>query len=323
MNNPSTLYFRYLAHNKQYLIQEVEQLFPNWQLERDFDHIVTFTVPREYSLEEICELPLSFALGKGKFISEGDEKSIDLSQVLKDWETENIHHWDTSGVKLKMGDRKTRGHVIDCFHLGQGRVLVGARFQVRGDFAPYAGTSPIPGNEQAPSYDYQCLAESFKRFRPLVAHDEVFLDVNGANEPGRAYFLLEKGFRVIGVGHDKLPELVTSNEDYLHLYEDFLNLSHKKFRGFPPIDWGVAKLGVHDTNILEHLLDLLLENDESKGLMLTFSIKGIDDLNAIKDIVRLIKETSFSHVRTGQVPSHQEEFSLVATRHVGTSIIRT
>ena len=314
-----------IKKNKKLLEEELHLLYPNWKKVIDHELIVIYEVPREYSLEEICELKISFSLGQGHYVGTTNKHGYEetIKGVKELWQCDNVHEWDLITDEQKMGDRKARGVVLDTFKVSEDQFYVGARFQVRGDFAPFAGASPIPMNNHAPTYHYLTLAESFKHFRPLVAHDEIFLDIHGVEQAGRAYYLLEKGFRVVSVDKRDTPTAITRDfkEDYLHLQQDFMEMTAKNFRGLPPLDWAVCRLGSGDQHLLEHLLTIMDDNDESKGLMLTFYLESPKELITIRKMIEMIKETSFSHLKTGQVPSHKSEFSIIATRLIGTGVI--
>lgn len=314
MDTSSKIFIQILNHNKSLLDEEIKTSYPTWKKVQELKDLIIFETSRVYSIEEIGDLPISFALGKGKYLGafSENELSTSLSEIKQVFATENIHQWDLSGNDIKMGDRKRKGPVIDLFKYGQ-ETHVGVRFQVRGDFAPYNGTSPIPINEKISSCEYQCLAESFKHFRPLVAHDEVFLDIEG-HEGGRTYFLLEKGFRVIGLDKLSVNKIVTSTfkEDYLHIEKDFSEIKAGSFTALPPIEWIVAKVDVSDVYKINKIIKLLEGHDDSRGMMLT--LKVTKDQTDINQTIDLIRNSSFSVIRTGQLPSHKKEFSVLATR---------
>jgi hypothetical protein len=309
---------------KELLEEELRLMFPMWKKTHDFKTIVIFETTREYMLEEVSELAISFTLGKGIFLGESNSHAFEdtLDKVKELNGTTNVHQWDLSGGDHIMGDRKARAVVIDAFKLSDDHYLLAARFQVRGDFAPFSGTTPIPVNRQAPTYHYQCMAEAFKRFRPLVAHDEVFLDIAGSKEGGRAYYLLEKGFRVIGVDHEK-PAVELERDfkaDYLHLDEDVMQMKAKDFTGLPPADWVVGYLKASARDSLDHLIDLLDDNDEACGLMLTITFNEAEDVKFLRQMIEQLKESNFSQVKTGLVPSYKKECFLMGTKDVGTAI---
>jgi hypothetical protein len=309
----SKIYIQILVHNKALLEKEITELFPSWNKISENHSLIIYETGRAYSIEEIGDLPISFSIGRGKYIDKVSQDLFDskLEEARQIFSTSNIHRWDLVGDDIQMGDRKARGAVIDCFK-DNNDTHIGIRFQVRGDFAPFIGESPIPLNHNAPSYEYQCLAESFKHFRPLVAHDEIFLDIDG-HEGGRAYYLLEKGFRVIGL--DKIPVHKSINdtftEDYLQIDNDFSEINGKSFKAVPPIDWVVTKINTTEIKKLKKIIKLLESHFESRGMMITVSVSDSSDIIQILDLIR---SSSFSVVRTGQLPSHKKEFSIIATR---------
>lgn len=272
-----------------------------------------FETSRDYSIEEIGELNLSFSLGAGKYIGlyQSGEELADLEALKTQHQSDIVHHWDLDGDDIQMGDRKKRGAVIDLFKEGNQRHL-GVRFQVRGDFAPYKGAGPIPQSDKIDHYEYLVMAESFKHFRPLVAQDEIFLDING-HEGGRSFFLLEKGFRVIGLDPQEVSESIRKHfdDDYLHLPEEFDLIDIAAFRGLPPIDWVVTKIKDNDYKRLYKIMKLLDKHYESKGMMLTVEVS---EVNNLFEFLKIIEDDGFKSIRTGQVPSHKNEVAIMAVR---------
>lgn len=313
MNSPSRIYIQVLKHNQPFLENEVKALYPNWNLQSSGHCFLVYETSRDYSIEEIGDLGLSFSLGAGKYIGlyqEGDEAAY-VESLKSQYECEIIHRWDLDGDDIEMGDRKKRGAVIDLFKEGSQRHL-GVRFQVRGDFAPYKGNGPLPQSDKIDHYEYLVMAESFKHFRPLVAQDEIFLDING-HEGGRSFFLLEKGFRVIGLDPQEVSDSIKKyfDDDYLHLAEEFDFIDIAAFPGLPPIDWVVTKIKDNDYKRLHKIMKLLDKHYESKGMMLTVEVSQV---NQLFDFLKMIEDGGYKSIKTGQVPSHKNEVAVIAVR---------
>jgi len=307
------VYIHVLVHNQALLQEEVSLKFPNWEEVSSGHGLLIFKTLREYSLEELSECELTFALGFGRSLLTSYATDLDshLKKYLDQFKTSITHYWDLCGDDITMGDRKTRGPVLDVFKEND-QYHIGVRFQLRGDFAPFKGSGPLPKSTKVDDDQYQVLAESFKHFRPLVAHDEIFLNIKGS-AGGRACYLLEKGFRVIGLGLDDIVPQVKQHldEDYLHIFKDLSEINASTFVGLPPIDWIVAQVRDDETSSLRKMIKILDKHFESRGLLLTIEVTSLK--NAM-NFIELIKAEDFETLRTGQLPSHKREFSLLAVK---------
>lgn len=316
MRKEPEAYFITLIHTMGYLKEELAQFYSHWHFKSGAHGFVTYTLDRDHSPESFRELPTIFALCKGRLLMRGSlgELEAKLPEIEKEWNAITVHRWDLMSEEGKMGDRKNRGHVIDFIRVGQEEFAIGVRFQIRGDFAPYNGVSPIPMEERAPSKAYQKLGEAFKHFRPLVAHDDVFLDI-GCAPGGSSYYLLKKGYRVIGV--DPMPVDSALREDFegfFQLSQTYAELKGKHLKGFPPINWIVFDVDTHPIEALESLLKLVKKLDECHGIIMTIKMERGFDLRALEDLDRLAYNYDFTEVRKGLLPSHEKEFCLVLNK---------
>jgi 23S rRNA C2498 (ribose-2'-O)-methylase RlmM len=317
MKREPELYLISLIHTLGFLKEEVQTYYPNWNFNQGARGFVTYRLDREYELQEIYEKTITFSLVKGILIEKGDKSYIEslIPETQKKYNTHTIHRWDLVEETGEMGDRKTRGPVIDVIRIDSESYALGVRQQVRGDFAPYTGLSPIPREERAPSLAYHKIGEAFKRFRPLVGYEEVFLDI-GCSPGGSAYFLLKSGFRVIGVDTAPLSEEVKEDfsEGFLFLNTDFNNLKTKHLRGLPPVNWIVFDVDTASKVALASLLKLMNKLDECVGLIMTVKLELGFDIHDIRELEEMAKENGYSEIRKSILPSHDKEFCLFITK---------
>lgn len=317
MKREPEIYIITPIHALGLLKEEMQYFYPSWNFNSGVGGFVSYRTDKDYELEVIHGLQVTFALCKGRLISKGDKVSIEnmVEEVKADYEAHSIHYWDLVEETGKMGDRKTRGNVIDIIRFENETYSIGVRFQARGDFAPYSGTSPIPLPENAPSKAYLKIGEAFKHFRPLVGHDEVFLDV-GCSPGGSSYYLLNKGFRVIGVDPNPMDKKIYNDfpEGFLQLNQPFSKLKPKSLKGFPPINWILFDVDTSPLDVLPKILKLMNKLEECVGLIMMVKCDNGFSPARMSELEEIIKEYGFSEYRKSILPSLEKEFCLVVTR---------
>lgn len=299
------------------LKEEIAQNYPAWNFNKGAHGFVTYRLEREYGLEELHEEPVAFCLVKGVSLERGTRSFIEghIESVKKDYQTEVVHQWDLVEETGVMGDRKVRGPVIDMIRVGDDEYVLGVRFQVRGDFAPFNGSTPIPPEDRTPSDAYYKLGEAFKRFRPHVAHEEVFLDI-GCAPGGSTYYLLKKGFRVIGVDPKSVSPKVTEDfpEGFLPINSSFFDLRPKHLKGLPPVNWVTFDVDTPSVSAMESLLKFVDKLEECMGIIFTVKLDQDFSLAHLKDLQTLAEDHGFLDIRQSILPSHDRELCLFLTK---------
>lgn len=317
MKREPELYLITPIHTLGLLKEEMQYYYPNWNFHEGVGGFVTFRLDKEYSLEDLYEFQVTFALCKGLFLLKGSLQEIEsaLEKYQSEYETHTVHRWDLVEETGNMGDRKTRGNVLDIIRYERDLYVLGVRLQVRGDFAPYNGTSPIPIPERSPTKVYQKVGEAFKHFRPLVGHEEVFLDI-GCSPGGSSYYLLKKGYRVIGVDPTPLDPVVTQDfpEGFLQLNQPFSKLKAKNLKGFPPVNWILFDVDMRPMKALPQLLKLMNKLDECKGLIMMVKCDQNFSPSHMGELETLVKDAGFTQIRKSILPSLEKEFCLLISR---------
>ncbi|MBC99492.1 MAG: hypothetical protein CME63_17240 [Halobacteriovoraceae bacterium] len=312
-----SLYFITLQHCNSLLKEEIQARYPSWKFNFGHHNFLCYETDRTRDFEEIHDLPLILKIGAGKLLYAGDEAGLEeaVEKARLDYDIVSTHFWDLVEEEGKMGDRKVRGLVLDIIHYNDQQFSLGLRLQVRGDFAPYKGSSPIPCPDIKMKHGYQKMGEAFKHFRPHVGHEEVFLDI-GCAPGGAAYYLLEHGYRVIGVDINDVDNELrdTFKEGFLHLKQPADEINVKHLKGLPPIDWVVSDLDLSWGDVVPFLSKLISKLDDCLGLF--FHIR-MDDHFSFSDLEKIeneIKDAGYSEMRFGLLPSHSKEFCLFAKK---------
>lgn len=317
MKREPEIYIISPIHALGLLKEEMQYFYPNWNFNSGVGGFVSYRTDRDYELEEIHSTQVTFSLCKGRLLKKGDKDTIDsmIESAKEEYEAHSVHYWDLVEETGKMGDRKTRGIVLDVVRFEQESYAIGVRFQVRGDFAPYTGTSPIPLAENAPSDAYLKIGEAFKHFRPLVGHDEVFLDV-GCSPGGSSYYLLKKGFRVIGVDPNPINKVVFQDfpEGFLQLNQQFSKLKVKSLKGFPPINWILFDVDVSPLDVLPKIFKLMHKLEECDGLIMMVKCDEGFSPARMGELEEIIKEFGYTEFRKSILPSLEKEFCLIVTK---------
>ncbi len=311
------IYLIGLIHNIGLLKEEMAIHFPNWRFNYGVHGFVTFRSEVEYKLPDLREMNITFSLVKGVSLFRGTWAELDQRRehFEKKHSPVSTHYWNLLEEKGEMGDRKVRGTVFDIIRIANDDYILGVRMQVRGDFAPYSGSSPIPMPEEAPSRAYQKLGEVFKHFRPLVAHEEVFLDI-GCSPGGSTFYLMEKGFRVVGVDPIPVDPIITEKfpEGFLQLGQSFVELKKKHLLGLPPVGWIVLDVELPIFNTLPRLLKLVSKLDSVIGLIVTVKMNLEMSVDKVEEVDELLRNANFTDIKKGQLPSHNREYCIIAKK---------
>lgn len=317
MKREPEIYLISLIHLVGTLKEEIADNFPAWNFSKGANGFVTYRLDRDYPLEELYDFPITFTLVKGLVLDRGELGYIEsrLADAQKEFETEVVHRWDLVEESGVMGDRKARGPVIDIIRVGDEEYVLGVRQQVRGDFAPFEGSTPIPTHERAPSLAYYKVGEAFKRFRPLVGHEEVFLDI-GCAPGGSSYYLLNKGFRVIGVDPEPIKPEVNEDfpEGFLPLNTTYSNLKIKHLKGLPPVNWIILDVDMPPLEALEGVLKLADKLEECVGIIFMVKLDYDFSIQQVREIEELARDHEFVDIRKSILPSHDREFCLFLTK---------
>lgn len=317
-SNSTELYFITLQHCVGLLKEEIQYSFPSWHFKQGHHNFVTYETDGPRELDEIREIPLIFKIGVGRLLATGDKLEIEelAKKAYEEYEALTIHRWDLVEEDGEMGDRKAKGPVIDIVHYSEHEYALGLRHQVRGDFAPYKGESPIPCPEINSKHGYQKMGEAFKHFRPHVGHEEVFLDI-GCAPGGAAYYLLEHGYRVIGVDSHSVHSELTDrfNEGFLQLKQSVDEINVKHLKGLPPIDWVVTDIDQNLSDSFPFLVKLISKLDECRGIFVHIRM---DDSNnnftELENMEKTIRDAGYSLIRKSLLPAHGKEFCLFAKK---------
>jgi len=299
------------------LKEEIQYFYPKWRFHWGEGGFVLFRTEKDFDLKKLQKLPITFSLCRGKLLLTGKKSEVkkEVKSALKKYDAHCVHYWDLIDETGEMGDRKTRGNVIDLIRYGNDMYALGVRFQVRGDFAPFNGASPIPKAKNSPSKGYYKVAEAFKHFRPLVGHDEVFLDV-GCSPGGSSYFLLKKGYRVIGVDPKPLDKIVYKDfpEGVIQLNQPFSKLKAKSLKGLPPVSWILFDVDLPPLEALPKILKLMNKLEDCVGLIMMVKCGKTFSPSQFKELDKVILDYGPFELKKSVLPSLDKEFCLILSR---------
>lgn len=317
MNQKSEIYIFSLLHLLPHLKEEVRSHQPNWRYLEGHHSVSFYQADGDIDLKELHECRPALALLQGKVLGKGSKAEIE--ERVEAWKHEHnavtIHYWDTIDESGKMGDRKIKGPVLDIFHIEKDLYFAGLRIQIRGDFAPFKGSSPLPKEKKAPTIAYYKVGEAFKHFRPLISRDEVFLDI-GCAPGGSTYYLLKKGLRVIGVDSLEMDPIIATDfpDKFLMLNRDYKDLKPKHFKGLPPIHWLVFDVDDNGIEALESLLPLMENLKECMGIFMNVRVTKDFQIKDLDQMRKMGNEHGFPISRASVLPSLDKEVCLFLKR---------
>lgn len=162
--------------------------------------------------------------------------------------------------------------------------------------------------KDVPSRAYYKLAEVFESFDLVFDDFETVLEL-GSAPGGASVFLLDQGFKVIGVDPAEMDPEILRSKSFKHLKRAFETLDEKDFH--ENVDWIISDINLPPQVVLNQV-HRLLKFLNPRGIILTLKINEDKHLLQLDNFVLSFKKVGFKKVKLKYLPSHRKEITLIA-----------
>lgn len=164
----------------------------------------------------------------------------------------------------------------------------------------------------APSKGYLKLAEVVELYALNFQASDFWLDF-GSAPGGAGLYLLDRGAKVWGIDPAKVSPALAENQNYTHIFTPVQDLSQESLP--KDIHWVHADLNLRPTQAIKEVLRLCKKYHHSlKGVVFTVQLPNLDYIKELEDFEDQFYEWGFSDILSAQVPSHKQEYAIIARR---------
>lgn len=328
--NDQFIFFCVNVGNENLLKEEIKEFFPELTLSYSRKGFLTFKNKGvKFDLDTISQLQATFAtrsgicLGKAKpeelkttVITKLEE--IDLTQaecVIHNYSINTDYSFDAaSDFNTTVNEYSAEGKlVLNIIALGDKEVWFGLHRVSRGITRFPNAAVEIKTPESVPSVGYLKLAQVKELFALKFNSRDSWIDF-GCAPGGSTSYLLSTGSKVWGVDTADVAESISSNSKFKFIKSSVQDLSQEKLPE-EEIHWVHVDLNLNPNQAIKEVLRLCKKYNRSlKGIVFTVQVVKIDYIKKIEEFEDIFYDWGFSTMISRQVPSHKNEYVLIAQR---------
>jgi len=324
------LFFCTNIGNEKFLKEEIRVFYPDLSLSYSRKGFITFKNKGIlYDIETISQLEVTFATRVGICLGKANpaallelvEKSleewrIDLGKcIVHNFSINTNYCFEASKVFKRVVNEYSpiNKTVLDVMSLGDKEIWYGVhKVGKNTTYYPNSKTAIIVP-ELSPSRAYLKIAETVELFNVKFDKLDSWLDF-GSAPGGASYFLLNRGCKVWGIDPAPVSGIVTDHPDYSHFFSPVQDLSQEELPD-RDISWVHADLNLNPKQSIKEVLRLCKKyNFTLKGIILTIPVIKMDHVKNIENFEDHFHEWGFSNVIGRQIPSHKQEYVIIAKR---------
>lgn len=169
--------------------------------------------------------------------------------------------------------------------------------------------------KSTPSIAYRKLAEIVELFALKVTSEDLWIDF-GCSPGGSTSYLLSKGAKVWGIDTATIDKSIMPHENFKFIKCSIQDLSQEKLPD-DEINWVHADLNLNPNQAIKEVLRLCKKYNRSlQGIVFTVQVVKPEYVQKIEDFEDIFYDWGFSTVIGRQVPSHKNEYVLIAQREL-------
>lgn len=318
--------------NENLLKEEIKKFYPELTLSYSRKGFLTFKNKGvKYDFDTISQLIVTFAtrsgicLGKAgpeEFRFTVTDKFEELGLNIDDC---MIHNYSIStkysfeaafdfGVDINKysADGKL---VLNIISLGEKEIWFGLHRVSKGITRYPNAHVEIKLPKSSPSIAYLKIAEAVELFALKFTSKDSWLDF-GCSPGGSSLYLLESGSRVWGIDTSNVDESILSHKNFKFIKSSVQDLSQEQLPD-SEIHWVHSDLNLNPDQAIKEVLRLCKKYNRSlKGIVFTIQIVKAEYIQRIEDFEDIFYGWGFSTMISRQVPSHKNEYVLIAQRSI-------
>jgi 23S rRNA (cytidine2498-2'-O)-methyltransferase len=330
--NEQFIFFCVNIGNENLLKEEIKTFYPELTLSYSKKGFLTFKNKGvKYDFNTISQLIVTFAtrtglcLGKARpedFRFSVKDKFEELGLVLNDCVIHNYsinteYSFDAaSEFDVAINEYSADGKlVLNIISLGENEVWFGVHRVSKGITRYPNSQVEIKALKSSPSIGYLKLAQTAELYALKFSARDSWLDF-GCSPGGSSSYLLSTGAKVWGIDTANVDESIMSHKNFEFIKSSVQDLSQEKLPD-NEIDWVHADLNLNPNQAIKEVLRLCKKyNSSLKGIVFTLQIVKPEFVQSIEDFEDIFYDWGFSTMISRQVPSHKNEYVLIAQRTV-------
>jgi hypothetical protein len=167
--------------------------------------------------------------------------------------------------------------------------------------------------DDAPSKSYEKIAQAVELLGINLKRTDCWLDF-GSAPGGASHYLLGRCCEVWGIDPAKMDQAIMKNSRYKHLSKSVQDLSQEELPN-REIQWIHVDLNLNPKQVIKEVLRLSKKYSSSlRGIVFTIQIVKMEYIQYIEEFEDSFLEWGFSDVISRQLPSHKNEYVILAKR---------
>ena len=318
--------------NENLLKEEIKTFFPELSLSYSRKGFLTFKNKGvKYDLNSISQLQVTFATRSGICLGKGKPEDLALTVIEKlkelDLTLEDciVHNYsincdylfdagpDFNSLKNEYSaDGKL---VLNTISLSEKEVWFGLHRVSKGITRYPNGHVAVNVPTTSPSIGYLKLAQTAELFALKFTSRDNWLDF-GCSPGGSSTYLLSTGSKVWGVDTASVSDSVTSHKNFKFIKSSVQDLSQENLPD-EEIHWVHSDLNLNPNQAIKEVLRLCKKYNRSlKGIVFTIQMIKLEYIQMIEEFEDIFYDWGFSSMISRQVPSHKNEYVLIAQRRI-------
>jgi 23S rRNA (cytidine2498-2'-O)-methyltransferase len=324
------LFFCTNVGNEKLLKEEIRVFYPDFNFSYSRKGFLTYKNKGiNYDLDTISQLELTFSTTAGICLGQSKPNSLleavknSCDEIMLDLSKCMIHSFSINTEfelpALEIFQKEVNEYapinktIIDIITLGEEEVWYGVHKV--GKLSPNYPNShiDIALPPEAPSKSYLKIAQAVELFHIQLNSTDGWFDF-GSAPGGASYYLLSKGCKVWGVDTAKMDSIVMENSNYTHFSKAVQDLSQEDLP-YRDIQWVHVDLNLNPKQAIKEVLRLCKKySARLKGILFTVQMVKNEYVQNIEDFEDQFYDWGFTNVTSRQVPSHKNEYLILAKR---------
>lgn len=329
--NDQFIYFCVNIGNENLLKEEIKIFYPELTLSYSRKGFLTFKNKGvKYDLNTISQLQITFATRSGICLGKASPEELrltvmgkleELGLVLDDCIIHNYsinteYSFDAAlDFDVAVNEYSADGKlVLNIISLGEKEVWFGVHRVSKGITRYPNAQVEIEIPISSPSIGYLKLAQTAELYALKFTSRDSWLDF-GCSPGGSTSFLLSTGAKVWGIDTANVAESILSHKNFKFIKSSIQDLSQETLPD-EEIHWVHADLNLNPNQAIKEVLRLCKKyNSSLKGIIFTVQIVKLEYVQSIEDFEDIFYDWGFSTMTSRQVPSHKNEYVLIAQRY--------
>lgn len=311
--------------NENLLKEEIKVFYPELTPSYSRKGFLTFKNKGvKYDFDTITQLRVTFATRNGICLGKG--KPEETKEKLKEWDIDLddcvVHSYSinskylydaASELEVPINQYSADGKlVLNLIALGENELWFGVHRVSKGIVRYPNAQVEITTSQSTPSIGYLKLAQVTELFALKFNSRDSWLDF-GCSPGGSTSFLLSTGAKVWGIDTANIDESILAHSKFKFIKSSVQDLTQEELPD--DIDWVHADLNLNPRQAIKEVLRLCKKyNKTLKGIIFTVQVVKIEYIQNIEKFEDLFYDWGFSTMMSRQVPSHKNEYVLIAQR---------